>query len=233
MKTVGILRAAACVVSLTLPLTGASAVAFTADTHIPDGDATYDGQDITVSNCTLTVDGPHGFASISVVSNGVITHSAAPNGEADNRLDLTIDGDVTVDATSRIDADGRGYGPTMGPGAAPAQDGRACGAGHGGLGGWSSTGAGTPGGAYGSIDEPTMPGSGGGTASGAPGGVRGRCDRDDGRRNTDFGGPHFGRRRHRGGRLLRRGRRIGRQRLDRLRQLGRQRDDQRKRRFSL
>jgi hypothetical protein len=43
----------------------------------------------------------------------------APNGEADNRLNLTIAGDVMVDATSAINANGRGYGSGSGPSKCP------------------------------------------------------------------------------------------------------------------
>src|SRR6267378_787307 len=55
----------------------ASAVIFTSDTTIASGDATYDGQDVVVSNCVLTVDGPHNFASVRVAGTGVLTHSPA------------------------------------------------------------------------------------------------------------------------------------------------------------
>jgi hypothetical protein len=61
------------------------------------------------------VDGPHPFTSLLVTNGGVLTHSPPPNGEADNRLNLTIAGDVMVDATSAINANGRGYGSGSGP----------------------------------------------------------------------------------------------------------------------
>ena len=88
--------------ALALSLTAAKAITFTNNTAIGAGNTTYDGQDITVSGCTLTVDGPHAFASLQVTNGGAVTHSPASNGELGNRLDLTIAGDVTVDATSAM-----------------------------------------------------------------------------------------------------------------------------------
>jgi hypothetical protein len=61
------------------------------------------------------VDGPHPFTSLLVTNGGVLTHSPAPNGEAENRLNLTLTGDVMVDATSAINANGGGYGSGSGP----------------------------------------------------------------------------------------------------------------------
>ena len=58
----------------------ASGVTFTSDTVIAPNNNAYDGQDIAVSNCTLTVDGPHGFLSVHVLGGGILTHSSAPNG---------------------------------------------------------------------------------------------------------------------------------------------------------
>jgi hypothetical protein len=132
--------------ALTLSPTGAKAITFTSNTAIGVGNTNYDGQEIT--------------------------HSPAPNGEASNRLDLTIAGDVTVAASSAIQADGRGYGSGRGPGTVPEQIYQGAGAGHGGNGGGTSGGW-DGGGAYGSVLEPTMLGSGGGVGSGAPGGAGG------------------------------------------------------------
>ncbi len=57
-----------------------SAVVFTNDTHIAFDDPTYDGSEIVVSNCVVTVDGPHAFTGLQVLGAGVLTHSYAPNG---------------------------------------------------------------------------------------------------------------------------------------------------------
>ena len=160
--------------ALTLSLTGAQAITFTVNTAIGVGNTTYDNQEIIVSGCTLTVDGPHAFTSLLVTNGGAVTHSHAPNGEANNRLNLTIAGDATVDATSAISVNGRGYGSDSGPGAGSTGD---CGsrtmgggAGHGGLGG--ATVCGIPGGpSYGSLLQPVTPGSGGGSPGGTGGGT--------------------------------------------------------------
>jgi len=58
----------------------ASAVVFTTDTTINPANTNYDGQDIVVSNATLTVDGPHTFASLLIASNSVLTHTFSTNG---------------------------------------------------------------------------------------------------------------------------------------------------------
>ncbi len=60
--------------------TSAVAVTFTHDSFISFGDPSYDGQDIVVTNCTLTVDGPHVFNSVRLVNGGVLTHSPFPYG---------------------------------------------------------------------------------------------------------------------------------------------------------
>jgi hypothetical protein len=56
----------------------APAVVFTTNTTIGVGIPTYDGQPIVVSNCTLTVNGVHSFASLLLTDSAVLTHSPAP-----------------------------------------------------------------------------------------------------------------------------------------------------------
>ncbi|HZR16863.1 MAG TPA: hypothetical protein VFE51_06005 [Verrucomicrobiae bacterium] len=63
-----------------IQLTPARAITFTGDTHIGAFDMTFDGMDIIVSNCTLTIDGPHGFEGIQVLAGGIITHTFAASG---------------------------------------------------------------------------------------------------------------------------------------------------------
>ena len=53
----------------------ASAVTFTNDTIITFNNTNYDGLDIVVTNCTVTVDGPHSFASLQVLNGGNLTHT--------------------------------------------------------------------------------------------------------------------------------------------------------------
>jgi hypothetical protein len=75
--------------SLTLPglclvlvamfgLSARASVVFTNDTIIHSFDTNYDGADLVVSNCTLTVNGPHAFSNVLVAAGGRLTHSAAP-----------------------------------------------------------------------------------------------------------------------------------------------------------
>lgn len=64
-------------VALQLPgtLCTSSAATFASDTLIGITDSSFDGQDIIVSNCTLTVDGSHAFNSLQVLAGGKLTHS--------------------------------------------------------------------------------------------------------------------------------------------------------------
>jgi hypothetical protein len=65
--------------SLFLPV-HARAVVFSSNTNISPTNTSYDGEDIVISNCTVTVDGVHAFASLVVTSNGVLAHSFTPGG---------------------------------------------------------------------------------------------------------------------------------------------------------
>jgi hypothetical protein len=58
-----------------LNISPARATVFTSDTTIAVDDTTFDGADIVVTNCTLTVDGPHAFNSLQVRKGGVLTHT--------------------------------------------------------------------------------------------------------------------------------------------------------------
>ena len=167
-------------VLLALAPTLLRATTFSTDTFIGVGDTTYDEQDIVVSGCTLTVNGPHSFNSLQLTSGGILTHSVAASGQPNNQVNLTIAHDVLVDATSRIDVTGKGYHPGFsGPGAGASLVGTtwADWAGGGGYGGWGATSSvGLAGGApYGSITQPTDWGSDGGScpSHGAAGGSGG------------------------------------------------------------
>jgi hypothetical protein len=235
-----------------------AATTFTSSTTISAGYTNYDGTDIVVTNCTLTVDGAHSFSSLLVEAGGVVTHSFAANGTlqyltnvtnepqllvgtnpmalthsnvntatvvvtdvsgtilyvngtdyllsspdgivtdierttnstiADGEtvlvsysavlsttpvgLNLTITGNVEVEAGGAINANGIGYGGGYGPGSGHSAGNLASGsgAGYGGLGGSSSNAAG--GGTYGSFTQPPSPGSGGGFGYGGVGGAGG------------------------------------------------------------
>ena len=149
--------------ALVLHTTTAHAVVFTTNTTIGVGIPTYDGQPIVVSNCTLTVDGVHSFASLGLTHGAVLTHSPAPAGETNNRLNLAIAGAMTIDATSRVDANAKGYGPVAGPGAGISAGYYSSGGGHGGPGG-NAYGGPAGGVNYGDLLAPTLCGSGGGNS---------------------------------------------------------------------
>jgi hypothetical protein len=74
------------VIALILARVPAFATTFTNDTTINVNDTNYDGTDIMVTNCTLTVNGPHAFSSLFVAGGGALTHSFSPNGSISNIL---------------------------------------------------------------------------------------------------------------------------------------------------
>ena len=63
--------------SATLPV---AAVTFTTNTLISYTNTALDGLDIVVTNCTLTVDGQHTFASLLIANGAKVTHSWQPSG---------------------------------------------------------------------------------------------------------------------------------------------------------
>ena len=130
---------------------------FTKPFTIPAGNRDYENQDIAIIGTTLTIDGAHSFNSIQLMKGAVVTYTAGP--EAGLSLSVAIAEDAIVDATSAINADGKGYPGMSGPGVGQIR----CGAGHGGMGG--SCNAWVGGGIYGSLTSPSEWGSGGGYSS--------------------------------------------------------------------
>ena len=65
---------------LVLPLVTTSGVTFNSNTMISPDNTNFDGQDVVVTNCTVTIDGPHSFASFLVQNGGVLTHSFSAGG---------------------------------------------------------------------------------------------------------------------------------------------------------
>src|SRR4051794_344065 len=80
MNTLGITRLGAVALLFCAQITSAATITFTHDATIGIGDFSNDGRDIIVTNCTLTVDGQHGFRSLQVLGGAVLTHSAMTNG---------------------------------------------------------------------------------------------------------------------------------------------------------
>ncbi len=68
---------------------GASTTTFISNTEISPTNTNYDGEDIVISNCTVTVDGPHTFASLLVATNGILTHSFSTNGQLSLAFNVT------------------------------------------------------------------------------------------------------------------------------------------------
>ncbi|MBL9137478.1 MAG: caspase family protein [Verrucomicrobiales bacterium] len=135
-------------------------------------DRSLEGQEIVVRNARWTVAGSHSFARLQLIEGAVLTHPSAPNGESDHVLRLTVTGDASVDATSRIDVTARGYSNGVPTGVGRLVEWAASGGGHGGEGGRSVTGA-KGGEAYGSISAPDAFGSQGGAPTGDTGGAGG------------------------------------------------------------
>ena len=85
------------VIALILARLPAFATTFTNDTTINANDTNYEGADIIVTNCTVTVDGPHAFSSLLVAGGGVLTHSYSPNGVISNLLSVVDESQVLND----------------------------------------------------------------------------------------------------------------------------------------
>jgi hypothetical protein len=83
------LRLAVLVAALLVPGLSAKAVTFTNDTLISSYNTSYDGMDVTVTNCTLTLDGAHSFASLRVLTGGRLTHTFAAGGVVYNYRTIT------------------------------------------------------------------------------------------------------------------------------------------------
>ena len=78
----------AAITILLLAAFGVPAATFTNDGFIGINNTNFDGQDIIVTNCTLTVDGAHSFTSVQLLNGAVLTHSFSTNGLLENRLSI-------------------------------------------------------------------------------------------------------------------------------------------------
>jgi hypothetical protein len=94
----------------------AQAVLFTANSTIGAGDTNYDGEDIVVVGCTVTINGAHSFADVLVLEDGTITEGGQTT-NAGEGLTLSVSDNVIVEGGSSIVADAAGYGPGLGEGA--------------------------------------------------------------------------------------------------------------------
>ena len=82
-------RSLAFLLAFTAQAFPAGAVTFTSDTLIGVTNTAFEGVDIVVTNATLTVDGPHTFASIQLLYGATLTHSYSPNGLLEGSLSVT------------------------------------------------------------------------------------------------------------------------------------------------
>ncbi len=105
------------------------------------------------------------FARLELPGEAELTHLTGQS-----NVNLHVVGDLIVGTNSALSVEGRGYpiGQDRGPGAGTQVSWGGSGASHGGLGGWSGSGAG-PTTHYGSMLEPTLLGSQGGNGNGGPG----------------------------------------------------------------
>ncbi|MCA9311584.1 MAG: hypothetical protein KDA21_10290, partial [Phycisphaerales bacterium] len=159
----------------------AGTVVISVDTFIGCDDGSIDGMDVVVDGAMLTIDCDHTLASLTLVNNGVVTHTSGgiiPPGETEPvGMHLTVTGDISIEGGSLIRANRRGFASASGPGGGGSDD-YAGGGAHAGAGGDSSSLASYPdgrgGSSYGSVHEPVSLGSGGGRdTNNAVGGGRG------------------------------------------------------------
>jgi len=143
---------------------GLAQITIATDTFIAAGDMWLDGQAIVVDHATLTVEGPHTFSSLQLANSAVLTHEPAAAGQPERAVRLIVTGNVTVDATSRIDATGKGYAQADSPGAGAKGNYAGGGGGHGGHGHRSNGTPGLGGMPFGSIVAPDTWGGPGGNS---------------------------------------------------------------------
>ncbi|MBL9138346.1 MAG: hypothetical protein JNK85_20925, partial [Verrucomicrobiales bacterium] len=163
------LIATMCTLAMTL-----AAATLRENRFLPADDRSLDGQEVVIESGTLTVAGPHRFASLTIRAGAVVTHEPATGGQADRAILITVAGDLRVEPGGRMDATGLGYSVAGSPGAAGHGDYAGGGGGHGGIGARSAGGTpGRGGDAFGAFANPASWGGPGGPGSDgafAPGG---------------------------------------------------------------
>ena len=85
-----------CLISLSIATSSSPAATLTNDTIIDQNNTNFDGQDIIVTNCTLTIDGFHTFNSVRLLSGAVLTHSFSANGVLADLSAVTVTGEMHV-----------------------------------------------------------------------------------------------------------------------------------------
>jgi len=136
----------------------------TTPTVIGPGDITYDDKNLRISGTTVTIDGAHRFKNVELLNGAVLTHpETSLSVEYEIHLDLWT---LTVDGTSFINVDGRGYlgGNREGNDCSGQTQGNVDGSTYrsgGSYGGVGGTIEGTTNPVYGNFAMPADPGSGG------------------------------------------------------------------------
>jgi hypothetical protein len=150
---------------------------FTTNTTISDSNFSFDGQDIIIRGCTVTINGAHAFNSIIIEKNGftagVLTHGQAFSNGSIEGVHLTVNNNFQINADCSINIAGKGHPSATGP-AAGLSGVQASGAGYGGAGRNSDSGV-LGADCAGSMLSPIGFGSGGGndTNAGTPTGGAG------------------------------------------------------------
>ncbi len=87
----------------------ARALILATNTYVGPTNLVYDGTDLVVSNCTVTMDGFHSFNSILIASNGVLSPSFFPSGKIPVTFNVTnepqvmsVTNPVTLDNTNLV-----------------------------------------------------------------------------------------------------------------------------------
>ncbi|MCJ7526055.1 MAG: carboxypeptidase regulatory-like domain-containing protein [Candidatus Aminicenantes bacterium] len=146
-----------------------------AGTVISATDTQYDGKTVIIKNGTVTINGSHSFLNMIISESGIVTHSSATTSII-HKSELTIQGKLSIDSTSKINVGGRGYlgayqgdnnvytGRTLGNVVGSSYY---CGGSYGGYGGRYTY---TVNELYGSLYDPNDNGSGGGSNNNVVGG---------------------------------------------------------------
>lgn len=80
-----------------LGISSASAITFDTNTKIAVTETNYDGQDIVVTNCTVTIEGTHSFGNLLILNGGVVTHTATNTGTLTYVLSITNEQQILSD----------------------------------------------------------------------------------------------------------------------------------------
>ena len=112
-----LLRVIPLVLTLACLAPRARAATVTFDTNTPAANRlidtttmTYEGYDVIVSGITLTINGTHSFASLTVQNGATVTHAPGLVGG----MNLTVSGNVTIAVSSYMSVSGQGYGGITG-----------------------------------------------------------------------------------------------------------------------